>query len=555
MEEDDVTIREQNFHSQVREYIICFLLFAVLYIVSYVIITRYKRKSDEHEDEDAVVNRISLYLCTFTLAVSGGAVFLLPFSIISSEILLSFPQNYYIQWLNGSLIHGLWNLVSLFSNLCLFILMPFAYFFLESEGFAGSKKGIRARVLETFVMLFLLALLILGMVWVASALIDNDAASMESLYDLWEFYLPYLYSCISLMGGLLLLMCTPVGLSRMFTVMGQLLVKPTVSTTVWTTDMSPSTPPSLPQSYLGPNYNPLPLCLGETCWHRMRRMNEACGFPGESLAPPAVARTRHILTQRGCCWLVGSGAGAIHSGPLSHSFTTETESVHQLHRELDNVRTQRNKLERRKKASGWEKNLLYPVVMLILLAGTTISVLMVALNILYLLVDETAMPKGSTDRGIGNTSLSTFGVAQAALEIILMFYLMVSSVVGFYSLPVFEGLTPKKDDTTMTTIIGCCVSILVLSSALPVMSRTLGITRFDLLGDFGRFNWLGNFYIVLSYNLLFAVVKTLCLIRKFTSAVREELLKALGLDKLQLSNSPTDPESGKLSANGHQKTL
>lgn len=57
-----------------------------------------------------------------------------------------------------------------------------------------------------------------------------------------------------------LLVCTPVGLSRMFTVMGQLLVKPTVSTTVWTTDMSPSTPPSLPQSYLGPNYNPLPLC-------------------------------------------------------------------------------------------------------------------------------------------------------------------------------------------------------------------------------------------------------------------------------------------------------
>ncbi|KAM9839288.1 limb region 1 protein homolog [Aulostomus maculatus] len=492
MEEDDVTIREQNFHSQVREYIICFLLFAVLYIVSYFIITRYKRKTDDHEDEDAVVNRISLYLCTFTLAVSGGAVFLLPFSIISNEILLSFPKNYYIQWLNGSLIHGLWNLVSLFSNLCLFVLMPFAYFFLESEGFAGSKKGIKARILETFVMLFLLALLILGIVWVASALIDNDAASMESLYDLWEFYLPYLYSCISLMGGLLLLMCTPVGLSRMFTVMGQLLVKPTILE-----DLDE-------QIY----------CIHLQEEALQRRLN-------------------------------GSSTYTYTRG----SFT------HQLNKELDSIRNQRNKLERRKKASGWEKNLLYPIVMLILLAGTTISVLMVVLNILYLLVDETAMPKGSTDRGIGNTSLSTFGVAQAALEIILMFYLMVSSVLGFYSLRVFEGLTPRKDDTTMTTIIGCCVSILVLSSALPVMSRTLGITRFDLLGDFGRFNWLGNFYIVLSYNLLFAVVTTLCLVRKFTSAVREELLKALGLDKLQLSNSPTDPESGKLSANGHQKTL
>nr|XP_061809860.1 limb region 1 protein homolog isoform X3 [Nerophis lumbriciformis] len=483
MEADDVTIREQNFHSQVREYIICFLLFAVLYIVSYFIITRYRRKTDDHEDEDAVVNRISLYLCTFTLAVSGGAVFLLPFSIISNEILLSFPKNYYIQWLNGSLIHGLWNLVSLFSNLCLFILMPFAYFFLESEGFAGSKKGIKARILETFVMLFLLALLILGIVWVASALIDNDAASMESLYDLWEFYLPYLYSCISLMGGLLLLMCTPVGLSRMYTVMGQLLVKPTILED-----------------------------LDEQIY---------CIY----LQEEALQRRLNGVT-------------------------------HQLTKELDSIRNLRNKLERRKQASGWEKNLLYPIVMLILLAGTAISVLLVALNILYLLVDETAMPKGSTDRGgIGNTSLSTFGVVQAVLEIILMFYLMASSVVGFYSLRLFEGLTPRKDDTTMTTIIGCCVSILVLSSALPVMSRTLGITRFDLLGDFGRFNWLGNFYIVLSYNLLFAVVTTLCLVRKFTSAVREELLKALGLDKLQLSHSPTDPESGKLSANGHQKTL
>lgn len=43
-------------------------------------------------------------------------------------------------------------------------------------------QGIRARILETLVMLILLALLILGIVWVASALIDNDAASMESLY-------------------------------------------------------------------------------------------------------------------------------------------------------------------------------------------------------------------------------------------------------------------------------------------------------------------------------------------------------------------------------------
>ncbi|XP_064301097.1 limb region 1 protein homolog isoform X2 [Phalacrocorax carbo] len=483
MEADEVTIREQNFHSQVREYTICFLLFAVLYIVSYFIITRYKRKADEQEDEDAIVNRISLFLSTFTLAVSAGAVLLLPFSIISNEILLSFPQNYYIQWLNGSLIHGLWNLASLFSNLCLFVLMPFAFFFLESEGFAGLKKGIRARILETLVMLILLALLILGIVWVASALIDNDAASMESLYDLWEFYLPYLYSCISLMGCLLLLLCTPVGLSRMFTVMGQLLVKPTI----------------------------------------LEDLDEQM----------------YIIT--------------LEEEAIQRRLNVEYRAA-ELERELEKVKSKKTNLERRKKASAWERNLVYPAVMILLLIETSFSVLLVAFNILYLLVDETAMPKGSGGPGIGNASLSTFGFVGAALEIILIFYLMVSSVVGFYSLRFFENFTPRKDDTTMTKIIGNCVSILVLSSALPVMSRTLGITRFDLLGDFGRFNWLGNFYIVLSYNLLFAIMTTLCLVRKFTSAVREELLKALGLDKLHLSNNPRDSET-KPSANGHQKTL
>lgn len=67
--------------------------------------SQYKSLVSFQSDGCAVVF-LRLYLCTFTLAVSGGAVFLLPFSIISNEILLSFPKNYYIQWLNGSLIHG-----------------------------------------------------------------------------------------------------------------------------------------------------------------------------------------------------------------------------------------------------------------------------------------------------------------------------------------------------------------------------------------------------------------------------------------------------------------
>ncbi|XP_004400920.1 PREDICTED: protein LMBR1L isoform X2 [Odobenus rosmarus divergens] len=446
-----LSVREQLFHERVRECIISTLLFATLYILCHIALTHFKKPAEftTVDDEDATVNKIALELCTFTLAVALGAVLLLPFSIISNEVLLSLPRNYYIQWLNGSLIHGLWNFVFLFSNLSLIFLMPFAYFFTESEGFAGSRKGVLGRVYETVVMLMLLTLLVLGMVWVASAIVDNNKASRESLYDFWEYYLPYLYSCISFLGVLLLLVCTPLGLARMFSVTGKLLVKP--------------------------------------------RLLEDLEEQLHCSAFEEAALTRRICNPTSC-WL--------------HL------DMELLHRQVLALQTQRVLLEKRQKASAWQRNLGYPLAMLCLLVLTGLSVLIVAIHILELLIDEAAMPRG--------------------MQVVLIFYLMVSSVVGFYSSPFFRSLRPRWHDTAMTQIIGNCVCLLVLSSALPVFSRTLGLTRFDLLGDFGRFNWLGNFYIVFLYNAAFAGLTTLCLVKTFTAAVRAELIRAFGLDRLPL---------------------
>ena len=55
-----------------------------------------------------------------------------------------------------------------------------------------------------------------------------------------------------------------------------------------------------------------------------------------------------------------------------------------------------------------------------------------------------------------------------------------------------------------------------------------GITNFDLLGNFGRMEWLGNFYIILTYSLAFAIATALCLVTKFTATLRRELLDRLG---------------------------
>uniref|UniRef100_A0A665X8E2 Limb development membrane protein 1 like n=1 Tax=Echeneis naucrates TaxID=173247 RepID=A0A665X8E2_ECHNA len=462
METDDVSVREQLFHNRVRETIICVLLFTCLYMVSYLILTHFKKTAEfvTEDVEDATVNKIALWLCTFTLSVAVCAVLLLPISILSNEVLLTFPQSYYMQWLNGSLIHGLWNLVFLFSNLSLVFLMPFAYFFTESEGFVGSKKGVMARVYEAVVLLLLLALLVLGIVWVASALLHDNIAR-KSLYDLWEYYLPYLYSGISLFGVLLLLLCTPFGLSRMFSVTGSLLVKPRLLEDV--EDALSCT--TFEEDSLSRKLN----CENTSCWVRL--------------------------------------------------------NMEAMKKQYETVQSKR-------------------IVM---------CVLMVCFNVLELLLDETAMPRGMEDPHLGMASFSMFGSLGAAVQVVLILYLMVSSVVGFYSSPFFTSLLPRAQDTNLTQIIANCVSLLILSSALPVFSRTLGITRFDLLGDFGRYNWLGNFYIVFLYNMLFAGLTSASLIKTVTWAVQRELIRAFGLHRLPLTVSRSTVPFRLLLASGLSK--
>lgn len=130
-----------------------------------------------------VLSTCSLWMCTFSLAIAVGAALLLPVSIASNEILLLYPGSQYVEWLNSSLIQGLWNHVFLFSNVCLFVLLPFSYLFAESAGFTGHKQGVIARAYETFTAFSLLAVTFLGITYVISAIIGRDKNSIVSLYS------------------------------------------------------------------------------------------------------------------------------------------------------------------------------------------------------------------------------------------------------------------------------------------------------------------------------------------------------------------------------------
>ncbi|KAH9369096.1 hypothetical protein HPB48_016739 [Haemaphysalis longicornis] len=424
-------------------------------------------------------------MCCFSLAVSLGAALLLPVSIISNEVLLLYPSSFYIQWLNSSLIHGkpppwLWNEIFLLSNVSIFLLLPFAYLFTESEGLPGSRKGLISRLYETFLVFTLVAALLFGMTFLLSAILDYGQASIHSLFALWSGYLPFLYSCLSCFGVMLLLICTPVGFARLFTVLGELVIKPKEE--YQCTLMEEET---LRRKLRLPSHD-------HEIHDPVARYSN--GTNGRGMSPQQrlaqLEKTRREL-------------GALVYFAL-------TAALQQL-------------------ASPWRRNLGYPVVMLLLLSLTVISLLMVVHNTLQLLIGIRALPVTPQVQqfSLGISSLSALGVVGSSLEIVLILYLWLASVVGFFSLPVFCRLRPKPSSATLTQIIGNCAVLLVLSSALPVLARTLGITNFDLLGDFGRIEWLASFPLVLTYNLVFAGAAATSLVTKVTAAVRRELLGRL----------------------------
>lgn len=484
----------QVFHNTVREHIIFLLLLMLLYSSSYALIVRFRRNDREdlfsNDKDEILVYRISSWLCTFSLAIAVGAALLLPISIASNEVLILYPNSYYVKWLNSSLIQGLWNHVFLFSNLSLFVFLPFAYLFAESTGFSGHKKGVIARAYETFTVFSLLATVVLGLTYVLSAVMDPEKIGFLSLLNLGSVHLPFLYSCVSFLGVLLLLVCTPFGFIRLFGVVGQVLVKP----------------------------------------HLLRDVNDE--YTAFYLEEASVRRKLANIE------LLNVSVADING--RSRRFHPSFENIYQrkaingdftelakLNERLRELESERHELEKLKSSSALQRNFVYPLAMLLLLFLTGITILLVVQNTLELLIGIKALPLSTRQFTLGISSLSKLGPIGAGLEVCLIFYLGATSAVGFYTMPFMKNVRPQKRKTSLSQLIMNCALVLILSSALPLLSRIIGITNFDLLGDFGAIEWLGNFQIVLLYNLVFGTTTALCLANKFTATVRQELCARL----------------------------
>ena len=415
----DVDLKEKEFHGIVREITILCLISIILYIGSFAFLNllRYvtsfttiftmhrtlsphtvsRREKDEEflpytDTSDLWVYKISLWCCSFSLAVSVGAAMLLPISTISNEVLHRYPKSWYMKWLNSSLIHGIWSMIFTLTNVALFLLLPFAYLFCESEGFTGARRGLINRAKETLVTLLLLSVVVCGSMYILAALIDRDQHTIDTLVNMYSYYLPFLYSCVSFLGVLLLLVCTPLGFVKLFTLVAELVTR---------------------QQFLSD--------LTEE--YQMALMEEA-----------AVKKKVEQSVQ-----------GRYSNGRMTLANGHLDGGQEFLEVRYSEAVTRRSVIERDRARGVMVRRLGWPCAMLALMALTGISLYLVATNMLLLLAGWRSLPTSeAVTLDLGTSSLTNLGVIGVVIEVLIIAYFLVSSIVGLYSLPPLYKILPVK---------------------------------------------------------------------------------------------------------------
>ena len=443
---------EITFNSTTRDIILISCVCMIIYSLMLKQIHHYLHKkelSQRHIDE-RIIRTVSAHACAFSLTTTLFFIIILPVSMISNEILLAATacknkhkycenSSWYLQWLSTELFSTLWTCISISSIISSFVFLPFCYFFLESEATISKTTRISDESQNTFHVKkthqqddrdryinyiqhlcnrFLQTLVIFVLFFGILALLT---AIFTQFRDIWR--LPNLFfEGFTVINLFLLLISAPQGFRNMFEKAQQLLEKPIYS-----------------------------------------------------------------LKKESTIFLIQTEIDSLER-------KLEMKPDEEIKLKLKNLMSKKSIFI--KNVSFWKK-LVYPLVVLMLIILPIFSILISGYHVLEILYTEKIKTikntnwmtmlffnlleklyfldgrKQSGNKKLGVSGLSFFGPIGTIVEALLVPYLYISSVYGFYTWAVFKKLRPVKSESSLHLMIINSFIVLSLSSALPLLCRIL----------------------------------------------------------------------------------
>ncbi|CAH8501430.1 unnamed protein product [Schistosoma turkestanicum] len=538
MDQTDELISHEakEFYDEIRGLVVVFLLFAILFFIAHITLqyflirTEYELKPYRSE---RLTYQLVLGICTFTLTIGLTSCSLLPFTIISNEILIIFPQSYYVQWLNGELIQDLILLINIGCKIS-YLTIPFSYFLLNSQGFLHKSHSLTPRLVYSFTMVLFFYILCFGTSWSLTSFVSalnyyflsdvlpasdknlffeshNQAYFSVNLTYHFDYYenhpvsfllnsvksvgwirflqnifiqvifmsaLEIIQMTASLFGLLLLFICTPVGLLS--------IVLNLIAISIHSL----------------PNITPK-----QTLHNRIEQMNfEALTILDDIKTVQLLYTTNSTLDNEDDL--------LINKSICFRNYTdvkSKEELLFKYTNELDMLNLEMLQIRQRINARKFLRfirestNLLFYffclVLLFVLLHLLESFVFFNIIDLLWSMIfgnygskdidnplvttksrDYSSLSANSADYNfaLGLKPVSSLGHIGAAFQVCLVLFLLVLSLWGFYSLPCTRFLRPKSHATSLDIMLANILLFLMLSAALPLQTNLLGLTTLTL---------------------------------------------------------------------------
>ena len=462
------------------------MVFLLLLSVSYGVLLIFRREPEtdefsETDKEDTAVYNIAFLICIFTLSSACSCTLLLPASVASNEILLMYPDSYYLQWVNGSLVTSkiflnfngscfilydfdiseLWDLTFYLSRALIFVLIPFIYLFTEAIGFIGMRQGIMARVYESVAVMAMAAFVLFGTVFLGLALIYP--LSDLALIDVCRFLDRFATS----LGFVLLLISTPIGYAAAFQLAARrslpVLQRKSTGSFSLTAESKPS--------------------IGH--------------MPPSERTEVLMLQKEYVLRQR--------------KSHTNGNVSLEDSRLETINNELNAIEQQEKQGFFQSTGKIFSRNstlvrhLSPPIMACLTFCLAALSSLSTLFTVFERALTSRTLVNYDEELRLGHESLSRLGIFGSTLGLILQLCCAVAAISGLYHLPLLNLIQPKRGESTMTRLILNCAIWIILAQAFPSFSSCLGLTSFQLLSGFrNSSDWLlSSAYIVFIIDVIY----------------------------------------------------
>ncbi|VDO07546.1 unnamed protein product [Rodentolepis nana] len=190
--EEIIDPEANEFYDNVRTFIVVFLTVACLLPTSYVLLnSRRKIKEAYLSKEDVTVQNFVLLVSMSIVSLCIIMVFMLPLSILANEVLILFPDRYYVQWINAGLLHAFFVLVRIaFKGSCFVI--PFSFFLMFSHTANKGNKGLWSRCFYSMLYVVVTYIASFGCltVFVSTILVAFNSSNLTSVHGSVSHFLP-----------------------------------------------------------------------------------------------------------------------------------------------------------------------------------------------------------------------------------------------------------------------------------------------------------------------------------------------------------------------------